>query len=164
MFEFFFLVLWGTLSVISESLLRTFGIPLPLTAIFVFICAYILSSWWGAISAVLFGTSLDLLFGSSFPLSGLVYMLLALPALNTKRTEPENTFSMAFSGFMIPFAAALPHCANYFKDIEQFPHLIFSSFLSIFLLPILFAFYQRQAKQLKIGRFRVLNQWDESES
>ena len=151
MFAFFYFTSCSILLLVSEALLRSAGLTLPLLGFFFSAAAFAISPRMAFGFALAFGVALDFVLGYAIPWDGLLLPLLTLPAffLHGKRLHSDVLEFLA--GALIPPVTVLPHVWTSLTTPEAFASLMMSCLFGAFLFPLMLALISRSAARLQIG-------------
>lgn len=151
MYTFFYFTSCSILLLLAETLLRSFGLTVPLLGFFFAAASFAVSPRMALGFALVFGISLDFVMGCLSPWSGLLLPILTLPPFFLHGKRPGSDVFEFFAGAMIPAVMALPYVWTVLTTPEAFASLLTSCLFGAVLFPVMLALVSRSASRLKIG-------------
>ena len=151
MYAFFYFTSCSILLLVAETLLRAFGLTVPLLGFFFAAASFAVSPRMALFFALFFGIALDFVMGYTAPWSGLLLPLLTLPALFLHGKRPDSDVLEFLAGAMIPCVMTLPSVWSALTTPDGFAALLMSCLVGAVLFPVMFALVSRSASRLKIG-------------
>ena len=151
MYAFLYFTSCSILLLVSEALLRSAGLTVPLLGFFFAAASFAVSPRMALCFALVFGIALDFVLGYAAPWSGLLLPLLTLPAVLLHGKRPDSDVLEFLSGAMIPAVMAVPYAWTALTTPEAFASLLTSCVFGAVLFPVMLVLVSRSAARLKIG-------------
>ena len=154
-----YLVFFTTLAVTVELILRSFGLMLPLAAIFLFYAAIVFGYRAGLLAGLLAACGLDFMSGNPHPYTMIAFgLVIALSWFWLNKVESESILLHAVPGALIP--PILWVCMLFFFTdsffanlIQQMPGVVIASFFCAILLPLEIFLFDTMNEKLGIDLY-----------
>ncbi len=154
-----YILFFTTFSVTIELILRSFGLYLPLAALFLFYAAIVFGYRAGAAAALLAACGLDFMSGNPHPYALPAFgLVIALAWFWLNKVESESIFLHVVPGALIPllawFCTLLFFPDSLFPNLfAQLPGVVIASFFCALLLPLEIFLFDTMNEKLGIDLY-----------